>query len=83
MRESEIISLKQTLDEERMTAEKQLQEHRHKALNQLETLQDEIENVKRQKAQMEKTRGNLESENRELMEEVKVRETAYSKCYII
>jgi myosin protein heavy chain len=71
LREAEIVSLKQSIDEEKQFHDKQVADSRAKTAIQLEALQDEIENIKRQKATAEKNRANLEAENRELTEDLK------------
>ena len=70
-REQEIIQVRNELETERSNYEKILSDARHKHTNQLEALQDEIENIKRQKGQAEKAKAALEAENRELSEDLK------------
>uniref|UniRef100_A0A1A8CES7 Myosin-9 n=1 Tax=Nothobranchius kadleci TaxID=1051664 RepID=A0A1A8CES7_NOTKA len=70
-RETEVAQLKKTLDEEARVHEQQLVEMRQKHSQAFDELNEQLEQAKRFKANLEKNKQCLESDNKELVCEVK------------
>ncbi|KAK7484698.1 hypothetical protein BaRGS_00024106 [Batillaria attramentaria] len=70
-REHEVQDLKRTLDTSQKQHEEQLQEVRNRYSQQLETLGEEVETVRKAKAALEKTKVTLEAENQEMASDLK------------
>nr|XP_018669541.1 myosin-10 isoform X2 [Ciona intestinalis] len=71
-RERELENLKRTLESETTSFDTQLQQMRQKHNSQVETFQDELDVLKRNKSALEKSKHSLESENQELQEELRL-----------
>ncbi|NXK44012.1 MYH11 protein, partial [Chauna torquata] len=70
-REQEVTVLKRALEEETRTHEAQVQEMRQKHTQAVEELTEQLEQFKRAKANLDKTKQTLEKENAELANEVR------------
>ncbi|XP_031631624.1 myosin heavy chain, non-muscle isoform X2 [Contarinia nasturtii] len=70
-REQELASLKKNLEEETVTHESYVQEMRHKHSQELSTINDQMENVKKARAGLEKAKQTLEAENADLATELR------------
>merc|ERR1712142_992033 len=70
-REQEVTSLKETLETEVKAKEAAVQEMRQRHSNQMEEMGEQLDQAKRAKVSMEKVKGQLETENNELANEVK------------
>ncbi|XP_055324468.1 myosin heavy chain, non-muscle isoform X2 [Sitodiplosis mosellana] len=70
-REQELASLKKNLEEETMSHESYVQEMRHKHSQELATVNDQMENVKKTRAGLEKAKQTLEAENADLATELR------------
>uniref|UniRef100_A0A673WPD3 Myosin, heavy chain 10, non-muscle n=1 Tax=Salmo trutta TaxID=8032 RepID=A0A673WPD3_SALTR len=70
-REQEVAELKKAIDEETKNHESQVQEMRQRHSTALEELSENLEQAKRFKSNLEKIKCTLESDNKELVSEVK------------
>lgn len=70
-REEELKELKRVIATKQKTHEDQMQETRSKYTQQIETLNEELENVKKSKGALEKTKQTLEAENTDLCNDLK------------
>lgn len=70
-REQELASLKKNLEEETVSHESYVQEMRHKHSQELATINDQMENVKKARAGLEKAKQTLEAENADLATELR------------
>lgn len=75
-REQEVVQLKKSIETEVKNYEGQVQELRHKHGQQVEQLNEQLDQAKKAKAQFEKTKQTLESENADLAAEIKQLSTA-------
>jgi myosin protein heavy chain len=71
-REQELAALKRSLEEEVVNHEGAIGELRHKHAQALEELNDQLDNVKKAKAALEKAKQNLEAENADMANEIKM-----------
>uniref|UniRef100_A0A8C4KQD2 Myosin heavy chain 11 n=1 Tax=Dromaius novaehollandiae TaxID=8790 RepID=A0A8C4KQD2_DRONO len=71
LREQEVTVLKRALEEETRTHEAQVQEMRQKHTQAVEELTEQLEQFKRAKANLDKTKQTLEKDNAELANEVR------------
>ncbi|XP_075557544.1 myosin heavy chain 10 isoform X1 [Dermacentor variabilis] len=70
-REQEVVGLKRSLEEEAQSHELQVGEIRQKHAQALEELNDNLDNLKKAKATLEKQKANLEAENVDMANEIK------------
>ncbi|XP_058796556.1 myosin heavy chain, non-muscle isoform X2 [Phymastichus coffea] len=70
-REQELANLKKNLEEEAALHETTLQEMRHKHMQELTTINEQMDALKKTKAALEKAKGALEAENGELTQELR------------
>ncbi|XP_037523042.1 myosin heavy chain, non-muscle isoform X1 [Rhipicephalus sanguineus] len=75
-REQEVVGLKRSLEEEAQSHEVQVAEIRQKHAQALEELNDNLDNLKKAKATLEKQKANLEAENVDMANEIKAISTA-------
>jgi len=71
-RERELENLKRQLESDTVTFEQQIQQIRQKNNSHVEQLQDEIDNLKRVKSSLEKSKFSVESENQDMQEELRM-----------
>ncbi|XP_053393233.1 myosin-10-like isoform X7 [Mercenaria mercenaria] len=70
-REDELKDLKGTIEKNQKTYETQVADMRSKHQQQMEQFNEELENVRKTRAQLEKTKGTLEAENQDLANDLK------------
>ncbi|XP_044253339.1 myosin heavy chain, non-muscle isoform X1 [Tribolium madens] len=70
-REQELANLKKNLEEENQVHEATLADMRHKHTQELASLNEQLENIKKQKASIEKAKQSLEAENADLTSELR------------
>ncbi|CAO1373534.1 unnamed protein product [Diamesa serratosioi] len=70
-REQEVASLKKAFEDETVNHEGQLQEARHKHAQELGSINEQLENFKKVKMGLEKSKGTLEAENADLATELR------------
>lgn len=70
-REQELASLKKNLEDETVTHEAQLADMRHKHSQELSSINEQLENLKKVKAGLEKAKQTLEAENADLATELR------------
>ncbi|XP_043866602.1 myosin heavy chain, non-muscle isoform X4 [Drosophila mojavensis] len=70
-REQELAMLKKSLEEEGVNHESVLAEMRHKHAQELNSINDQLENLRKAKAGLEKAKGTLEAENADLATELR------------
>ncbi|XP_011503112.1 PREDICTED: myosin heavy chain, non-muscle isoform X2 [Ceratosolen solmsi marchali] len=70
-REQEVATLKKNLEEETCLHEATLQDMRHKHTQELTTINEQMDALKKAKAALEKIKGTLEAENAELTTELR------------
>ncbi|XP_060570193.1 myosin heavy chain, non-muscle-like isoform X3 [Ruditapes philippinarum] len=70
-REDELKDLKVTIERNQKTYETQVADMRSKHQQQMEQFNEELENVRKTRAQMEKTKSTLEAENQDLANDLK------------
>lgn len=70
-REQELASLKKNLEEETIQHESYVQEMRHKHSQELSSINDQLENLKKARATLEKSKQTLEAENADLATELR------------
>ncbi|KAG0411031.1 hypothetical protein HPB47_011840, partial [Ixodes persulcatus] len=75
-REQEVVGLKRALEEEAQSHELQVAELRQKHAQAIEEVNDNLDNVKKAKATLEKQKGNLEAENVDMANEIKALSSA-------
>ncbi|XP_055920934.1 myosin heavy chain, non-muscle isoform X3 [Eupeodes corollae] len=71
-REQELASLKKNLEDETVNHEGLLAEMRHKHSQELNAINDQLENLRKAKTVLEKTKGTLEAENADLTTELRI-----------
>uniref|UniRef100_A0A0K8WES0 Myosin heavy chain, non-muscle n=1 Tax=Bactrocera latifrons TaxID=174628 RepID=A0A0K8WES0_BACLA len=70
-REQELATLKKSLEDEAVNHESFLSEMRHKHSQELNAINDQLENLRKAKAVLEKSKGTLEAENADLATELR------------
>lgn len=70
-REQELASLKKSLEEETVNHESSVAEMRHKHVQELNGINEQLENLRKAKAVLEKAKGTLEAENADLATELR------------
>lgn len=70
-REQELATLKKSLEDEAANHENQFTEFRHKHTQELASINEQLENLKKVKAGLEKSKQTLEAENADLATELK------------
>lgn len=70
-REEELANLKKSLEEDQSLHEQQIAELRHKHANVIENLNGELDQLKKLKTGLEKSKGQLEAENADLANELR------------
>lgn len=70
-REQELATLKKNLEEETSTHESHLADMRHKHSTELSTVNEQLENIKKVKGTLEKSKQTLEAENADLATELR------------
>jgi myosin protein heavy chain len=70
-REQEVASLKKAFEEETVNHESQLAETRHKHTQEITTINEQLENLKKVKIGLEKSKATLEAENADLATELR------------
>jgi len=70
-REQELAALKNSLEHETVSHEQSLQEIRHKHVQEVQELMEQLENLKRARGSLEKSKLTLEAENADLTNELK------------
>ncbi|KAH8257644.1 hypothetical protein KR038_004247, partial [Drosophila bunnanda] len=70
-REQELATLKKSLEEETVNHEGVLADMRHKHSQELNSINDQLENLRKAKAGLEKAKGTLEAENADLATELR------------
>lgn len=70
-REQELATLKKSLEDEAVNHESFLSEMRHKHSQELNAINDQLENLRKAKAVLEKSKGALEAENADLATELR------------
>lgn len=70
-REQEVASLKRALEEETSNHENTLQETRHKHTQELTSINEQLENIKKVKLALDKQKQTLEAENADLATELR------------
>ncbi|XP_055837168.1 myosin heavy chain, non-muscle isoform X4 [Episyrphus balteatus] len=71
-REQELASLKKNLEDETVNHEGLLAEMRHKHSQELNSINDQLENLRKAKTVLEKAKGTLEAENADLTTELRI-----------
>ncbi|CAG7725666.1 unnamed protein product [Allacma fusca] len=71
-RELELAALKKSLDEESASHEVSLQEMRHKHGQEVNSLLEQVENLKKSRVSLEKAKSQLEGENADFANELKI-----------
>lgn len=70
-REQELASLKKSLEEETVNHEASIAEMRHKHVQELNGINEQLENLRKAKAVLEKAKSTLEAENADLATELR------------
>lgn len=70
-REQELASLKKSLEEETVNHESMVAEMRHKHVSEFNAVNEQLENLRKAKAVLEKSKGTLEAENADLATELR------------
>lgn len=70
-REQELASLKKSLEEETVNHESMVAEMRHKHVQELNGINEQLENLRKAKAVLEKAKSTLEAENADLATELR------------
>lgn len=70
-REQELATLKKSLEEETVNHEGVLADMRHKHSQELNSINDQLENLRKAKTVLEKAKGTLEAENADLATELR------------
>jgi myosin protein heavy chain len=70
-REQEVASLKKAFEDETVNHESQLQEMRHKHGQEISSINEQLETLKKNKGALEKQKGTLEAENADLATELR------------